>query len=165
MRPPLYRGHGHEHTKEVERIEKQAERAHEETAMNTTQSWAGLPEHIKRQAAPDMLAGKGWYFYGCKIEHPGADELSRWAGLAPQSPQAGAESAGSITAEPGISARIAHTRAREGKPMTRQQKRDAVDQALSRNVNVPDRELARSLAVSHTFIALRRRKTGNVAGL
>jgi hypothetical protein len=48
--------------------------------MNATQSWAGLPDHIKRQAAPDMLAGKGWYHFGRLIEHPGADELRRWAG-------------------------------------------------------------------------------------
>ena len=128
--------------------------------MNTTQSWSGLPDHIKRQAAPDMLAGKGWYFFGCKIEHPGVDELRRWDGTEPRSPQAGAESVTSIrTAEPNISRQ-------KGEPMTRQQKRDAVDEALSSNVNVtiPDRELARKLGVSHTFIALRRRKAGNVAG-
>ncbi len=122
--------------------------------MSTTQCWAGLPDHIKRQAAPDMLAGKDWHHFGRKIEHPGADELRQWAGLAPQSPQAGAVVAGSITAaEPG-----------RGKPITQQQKRDAVDLALSRNIKVTDRELARKLGVSHTFIALRRRKVGNVAG-
>lgn len=126
--------------------------------MSTTQSWAGLPDHTKRQAAPDMLAGKDWMYFGNRIEHPGADELRRWAGLAPQSPQAGAEVAGSITAaEPNISRQ-------KGEPMTRQQKRDAVDEALLAFVSVPDRELARRLGVSHTFVSLRRRKAGNIAG-
>lgn len=127
--------------------------------MSTTQSWAGLPDDIKRQAAPDMLAGKGWYWVMRLVENPGADELRKWAGLAPQSPQAGADVAGSITAaEPNISPN-------KGEPMTRQQKRDAVNQALSSDVTISDRELARKLGVSHTFIALRRRKAGNVARL
>ena len=127
--------------------------------MSTTQSWSGLPDHYKRQAAPEMLAGvKNWQFYGCVVERPDDDTLRRWAGLAPQSPQAGAESITSIrTAEPNISQQ-------KSEPMTRQQKRDAVDQALSSFVKVPDRELARKLGVSHTFIALRRRKAGNIAG-
>ncbi len=175
--------------------------------MNTTQSWAGLPDHIKRQAAPDMLAGGGWYHHGRLIEHPGGDELRRWAGIAPQSPQAGAEVAGSIEAtEAGVFGQIrapartapqntamiagdvvpapgqpearhgAHsanprprnfdtdTRPRAGKPMTRQEKRDAVDLSLSENGSPPDRERARLLGVSHTFVALRRRAAGNVAG-
>lgn len=155
--------------------------------MTTTQSWAGLPDSIKRQAAPDMLAGKGWYHFGRMIEHPGADELRRWAGLAPQSPQAGATVAGSIrTAEAGVSAEIrTHARTapenpapldqpgarqrahsanpRPRKPVTRQEKREAVDLALPTNADTPDRELARLLGVSHTFIAMRRRKAGNVA--
>ena len=146
--------------------------------MNTTQPWAGLPDHIKRQAAPDMLAGKTWMYYGNRIEHPGADELRRWVEIAPQSPQAGAESVTSIrAAEPGISQRIARKRTREGKrgferdkrareekPMTRHQKRDAVDRALLANVGISVREIARKLGVSHTFIAMRLRKGGNVAG-
>lgn len=122
--------------------------------MNTTQSWAGVPDDIKRQAAPDMLAGKTWMHWGRRIEHPGADELRKWAGLAPQSAQAGAEVAGSIgTAEPNISER-----------MTREGKRQAVDSALAAHPAMSNRELARKLGVSHAFIALRRRKVGNVAG-
>lgn len=115
--------------------------------MTTTQSWAGLPDHLKRQAAPDMLAGKAWMYFGNWIEHPGADELRRWVVIAPQSPQAGAA--------------VANTRPR--KPTTRQEKRDAVDLALLKNAELPDREHGRILGVSHTFIAMRRRKAGNVA--
>ena len=132
--------------------------------MNTTQSWAGLPDHIKRQAAPDMLAGKTWMYWGNIVENPGADELQRWVEIAPQLPQEGEGVAGSVrTAKPNISRRIAC--AREGKTMNRQQKRDAVDRALLGNVGISDREIARTLGVSHTFIALRRRKAGNVASV
>ncbi|MCK9589285.1 MAG: hypothetical protein M0Q93_07970 [Terrimicrobiaceae bacterium] len=49
------------------------------------------------------------------------------------------------------------------KPTTRQEKRDAVDLALLKNAELPDREHARQLGVSHTFIAMRRRKGGNVS--
>jgi hypothetical protein len=133
------------------------------------QSWAGLPDHYKRQAAPEMLAGKGWYYFGGLVQHPGADELRRWVDSAPQTPQAGVDSAGSIrAAEAGINARIAHTR--EGissdiaHPRTREGKRQAVDSALTANPDASNRELARRLNLSHTFIALRRRKAGNVAG-
>lgn len=124
--------------------------------MSTIQSWAGLPDDIKRQAAPDMLAGKGWYWVMRLVEDPGADELRRWAGIAPQSPQVGAESVTSITAaEPGINARIARTR--EGK-------RQAVDSALTANPEASNREIARSTGTTHPFVALRRRLRGNVTG-
>lgn len=148
-----------------------------------TQSWAGLPDHHKRQAARDMLAGeKNWQFYGCVVERPDDDTLRRWAGLAPQSPQAGAESVTSIrAAEPGISQRIAHTRegissdiahAREdaGKPISvsiarthaREGKRQAVDSALTANPDASNREIARITGTTHPFVALRRRLRGNV---
>jgi len=134
--------------------------------MNTTQSWAGLPDHIKRQAAPDMLAGKDWCCYGCKIEHPGADELRRWAGITSALPQMPAIVAGNVTPasdRPEVRQRAHSARDTIPKPMTRQEKRQAVDIALRKNDNVSDRELSRLLGVSHTFIANRRRMLGNVA--
>ena len=135
--------------------------------MNTTQSWSGVPDHIKRQAAPDMLAGKVWMYYGNRIEHPGADELRQWAGVVSASPQNPPTIAGNVT--PASGQPEARPRAHGANPsprrlMTRQQKRHAVDEALLKNAEIPDRELARKLGVSHTFIALRRRKAGNVAG-
>jgi hypothetical protein len=30
---------------------------------NQIQSWTGLPEHVKRQAAPDMLPAVEWHYH------------------------------------------------------------------------------------------------------
>ena len=49
-----------------------------ELSMSTFQSWSGLPDFIKRQAAPDMLRGMQWYFYGMPVVNPGQEELLRW---------------------------------------------------------------------------------------
>jgi hypothetical protein len=38
--------------------------------MSAIQSWSGLPEHIKRQAAPAMLRGVEWQFYGVPVANP-----------------------------------------------------------------------------------------------
>jgi len=46
--------------------------------MSAIQSWSGLPEHIKRQAAPDMLRGVQWQFWGVPVMNPGEEELLRW---------------------------------------------------------------------------------------
>jgi hypothetical protein len=46
--------------------------------MSSIQSWSGLPEHIKRQAAPDMLRGVQWHFWGVPVANPGNEELLRW---------------------------------------------------------------------------------------
>ena len=43
--------------------------------MSAIQSWSGLPEHIKRQAAPDMLRGVEWQFWGVPAMNPGKEEL------------------------------------------------------------------------------------------
>jgi hypothetical protein len=125
--------------------------------MNATQSWAGLPDHIKRQAAPDMQDGKGWYYFGKKVEHPGADELRRWAGIAPQSPQEGAKVAGSITAAERGFLLASRTRTREGK-------RQAVDAALGEHPDASNRKIARITSTTHPFVALRRRMGGNITG-
>jgi hypothetical protein len=47
--------------------------------MNTPlQSWASLPDHIKQQAAPEMLAGVAWGYFGKPVERPRDSELTRW---------------------------------------------------------------------------------------
>lgn len=42
------------------------------------QSWALLPDHIKKQAAPEMLAGAAWSYFGKPVERPRDSELTRW---------------------------------------------------------------------------------------
>jgi hypothetical protein len=50
----------------------------EDRNMRAIQSWSGLPEHIKRQAAPEMLRGVEWHFWGLPVMNPGEEELLRW---------------------------------------------------------------------------------------
>ena len=42
------------------------------------QSWASLPDHIKPQAAVEMLAGAVWSYFGKPVERPRDSELMRW---------------------------------------------------------------------------------------
>lgn len=44
----------------------------------TTQTWDSLPDHIKQQAAPEMLAGVAWSYFGKPVERPRDSELTRW---------------------------------------------------------------------------------------
>jgi hypothetical protein len=47
--------------------------------MNTPlQSWASLPDHIKQQAAPELLSGAAWSYFGKPVERPRDSELARW---------------------------------------------------------------------------------------
>lgn len=46
--------------------------------MSDFQNWHSLAAETKRQAAPDMLDGKQWMFYGRVVENPGTRELRRW---------------------------------------------------------------------------------------
>jgi hypothetical protein len=134
--------------------------------MNATQSWAGLPDHIKRQAAPDMQDGKGWYYFGKKVEHPGADELRRWAGIAPQSPQEGAKVAGSITAaERGfLLASRTRTRVKRIPPIfNNRAKREAVEKALRANPTKSNREIATMTRTTHPLVGKVRRSMETVS--
>ncbi len=88
------------------------------------QPWAPLPETIKREAAPEMLAGKTWMFYGRKIENPGAAELRRWLPL------------------PAFPA-----------PRSNADKRAAALELLRHDRRMSNREVARLAGVSHTFVA------------
>lgn len=51
-------------------------------ALNTMnpsiQSWDSLPDHIKQQAALEMLAGAVWSYFGKPVERPRDSELMRW---------------------------------------------------------------------------------------
>lgn len=43
-----------------------------------TQPWHTLPDSIKRQAAPDLVAGKTWIHWGKVVEVPCLQELCLW---------------------------------------------------------------------------------------
>lgn len=42
------------------------------------QTWASLPDHIKPQAAVEMLSGAAWSYFGRPVERPRDSELMRW---------------------------------------------------------------------------------------
>ena len=44
----------------------------------TIQTWDSLPDHIKQQAAPEMLSGATWSYFGKPVERPRDSELTRW---------------------------------------------------------------------------------------
>jgi len=48
-------------------------------AMNPSiQIWDSLPDHIKSQAAVEMLSGAAWSYFGKTVERPRDSELTRW---------------------------------------------------------------------------------------
>ena len=42
--------------------------------MSSAQSWQELPEHVTRQAAPEMLPGVEWHYYKRRVENPTEEE-------------------------------------------------------------------------------------------
>lgn len=89
-----------------------------------SQPWATLPETIKREAAPAMLAGKAWFHYGRQVENPGGAELRRWLPLPAFPPH-----------------------------RTNADKRAAVLDLLRHDRRMSNREVARLAGVSHTFVS------------
>jgi|GEM_PF-1667043 len=138
-----------------------------------------LPDHLKPQAAPDILAGKTWFYYGNLVESPGADELRRWIPNArgfvaicgsesatngndfvsicetESAAPAGNKSSGAMFKNADIS------RNRESVPHAK--KRILADALIAMKSNLSNRELARVAGVSHTYIANRRKiaRSGN----
>lgn len=142
-------------------------------------SFQKLPDHLKPQAAPEILAGRDWYHWGEQVEHPGDDELKRWipdasgfvairgsesatngnefvsiCGTDSAAP-AGNKSSGALLRNADIS------RKRESVPHAK--KRFLADCLIAAKPNLSNRELARVAGVSHTYIANRRRiaQSGN----
>lgn len=93
-----------------------------------TQKWDSLPEATKRAAAPDLIAGKVWIYWGKQVEFPGEEELSRWLPPGP--------------------AFLAMSTAR---------KRVFVEETLRSHPNASDREIARMTGTSHPFVGRLRR--------
>ncbi len=92
-------------------------------AVRPRQSWASLPESIKRDAAAGMLDGKAWFHVGREIENPGERELRRWLPL---------------PAFPGH--------------RTNRDKRAAVLELVRHDWRMSNREVARLAGVSHEFV-------------
>lgn len=118
---------------------------------NQTQSWAGLPEHMKRQAASEMLRGVQWHYYGRPVENPGEEELRRW--IAP------AAAATPFRSKP--------ARARKDKPRRRfstQEKRQVVKAALLKHPKASNRAIAAMTGTTHPFVARIRRMMETVTG-
>jgi hypothetical protein len=129
--------------------------------MNTTIPFARLPEHAKRQAAPDLMQGKQWFWFGSIVEPPEVRELAQWinpagngftgtCGTDSDSP-AGNKSSGAMLRNADISRKLA--------AVPHAKKRFLADCLIAAKPNLSNRELARVAGVSHTYIANRRRIT------
>lgn len=125
-----------------------------------------LPDHLKPQAAPEILAGRDWYHWGEPVEHPGDEELKRWipasagngfVGIcgSDSAAPAGNKSSGALFKNADIS--------RNREPVPHAKKRILADALIAMKPSLSNRELARVAGVSHTYIANRRRiaQSGN----
>jgi hypothetical protein len=121
--------------------------------MNRLIPFEKLPESVRPEAARSLLAGGCWMYWGDTVQETDPELLRYWAARAPCATQEAAEPAGKVETAAPIIGRL-----------TNASKRAAVDSELRRHPDRGDRELARSLGVSHRYVALRRRViVGNVA--
>lgn len=121
--------------------------------MDSRIPFTNLPESMRPEAARSMLAGGTWMYWGDIVAETDRGLLEFWAAQAPTP----AQEAPSVAYKVSTPAPLPK--------LTNAAKRAAVDSELQRNPDRGDRELARSLGVSHRYIALRRRViVGNVAG-
>lgn len=113
--------------------------------------FTNLPESMRPEAARSMLAGGTWMYWGEVVAETDRGLLEFWAAQAPTPAQEAPSVADKVSTP--------------APKLTNAAKRAAVDSELRGNPDRGDRELARSLGVSHTYISKRRRViTGNVAG-
>ena len=134
--------------------------------MRATQSWSGLPEHIKRQAAPDMLRGVQWQFWGVPVMNPGKAELLRWL-PAPLRQTLGLPEGDLKRTSAALEKRQppTPTLAKTAPPTLYRSNRDKgrdVEAALRANPAKSNREIARETGTTHPFVAKRRRKLESV---
>jgi hypothetical protein len=123
--------------------------------MNSLIPFEKLPESVRPEAARSMLAGGSWMYWGDTVRETDPELLRYWAARAPGATWEAAEPAGKVETTAAILGRL-----------TNAAKRAAVDSELRRHPDRGDRERARSLGVSHRYIALRRRViVGNVANV
>lgn len=138
-----------------------------------------LPDHIKQQAAPEILAGKTWFHWGDQVENPGLDELRRWIPEAKRfAAICGSESAtsgnefvrcckGDSAAPSGNKSSGAMMKnadvSRNRQSVPHAKKRILADALIAMKPKLSNRELARVAGVSHTYISNRRKiaQSGN----
>jgi hypothetical protein len=136
--------------------------------MSAIQSWSGLPEHIKRQAAREMLRGVEWHFYGIPVANPGKAELLRWLSAPIQQTLAllkGTNQGKETSAAPERRKIATPTLAKTAPPTVYRSNRDKgrdVEAALRANPAKSNREIARETATTHPLVAKRRRKLESV---
>jgi hypothetical protein len=138
--------------------------------MSAIQSWSGLPEHIKRQAAPDMLRGVQWQFWGVPVANPGKAELLRWVpapfrqalGL-PEGVNEGdlKRTSSALEKRQTPTPTLAETSPPTLYRSNRDKGRD-VEAALRADSAKSNREIARATGTSHPFVAKVRRKLESV---
>jgi hypothetical protein len=142
----------------------------EDRNMSAIQSWSGLPEHIKRQAAPDMLRGVQWQFWGVPVMNPGKAELLRWVpapfrqalGL-PEGVNEGdlKRTSSALEKRQTPTPTLAETSPPTVYRSNRDKGRD-VEAALRADSAKSNREIARATGTSHPFVAKVRRKLESV---
>jgi hypothetical protein len=145
----------------------------EDRNMRAIQSWSGLPEHIKRQAAPEMLRGVEWHFWGVPVMNPGKEELLRWLPdsarqfleLLERGNRGNLVRTTSIALEKRQIVKATPTLAKTAPPTVYRSNRDKgrdVEAALRANPAKSNREIARETGTTHPFVAKRRRKLESV---
>lgn len=116
-----------------------------------------LPDHLKPKAAPEILAGRDWYYYGSRVEALGEEELKRWIPASDfatsRAPASGNDSTSGMMKNADV------CKYPEGG--IQRLKRKRADILLAARPELSDRELARLAGVSHTYISRRRRLATN----
>jgi hypothetical protein len=142
-----------------------------ERMMRAIQSWSGLPEHIKRQAAPEMLRGVEWHFYGVPVANPGKEELLRWVtdSVRPLLELLEGGNRGNLVQKTSTASEkrqiasptLAEAPAAAVYRSNRDKGRD-VEAALRADPAKSNREIARETGTTHPFVAKRRRKLESI---
>ena len=139
-----------------------------------------LPDHLKPKAAPEILGGRDWYYYGSRVETLGEEELKRWIPASDFVAICGEDSDPNPKGFVGICGTDSATSRApaSGNDSTSEMlknvkvckypeggiqrlKRKRADILLAARPDLSDRELARLAGVSHTYISKRRRLATN----
>jgi len=144
----------------------------EDRNMSAIQGWRGLPEHLKPQAALDMLRGLQWNFYGLPVANPGKEELLRWVPesfrqLLGQFETGNQGNLKKTNPAPEKGQIVTPTLARSPPAAVYRSNRDKgrdVVAALRANPAKSNRAIAAMTGTTHPFVAKTRRKLESVTG-